>query len=42
MKLIEFENYSVRPTEEALLVKPIRKLYNSSYYYNCINANISV
>lgn len=29
MKLIEFENYSVRPTEEALLVKPIRKLYNS-------------
>jgi len=29
MKLLEFENYQVRPTAEALLVRPIRKLYNS-------------
>ena len=29
MKLLEFENYEVRPTAEALLVKPIRRLYNA-------------
>lgn len=29
MKLLEFENYEVRPTAEALLVRPIRKLYNA-------------
>lgn len=29
MKLLEFSNYEVKPTAEALLVKPIRKIYNS-------------
>jgi hypothetical protein len=29
MKLLEFSNYEVRPTEEALLVRPIRRLYNA-------------
>lgn len=29
MKLLEFENYEVRPTAEALLIRPIRKLYNA-------------
>ena len=29
MKLLEFENYEVRPTAEALLVRPIRRLYNA-------------
>lgn len=29
MKLIEWQNYQVKPTAEALLVRPIRKLYNS-------------
>lgn len=29
MKLLEFTNYEVRPTAEALLIKPIRKLYNA-------------
>lgn len=29
MKLLEFTNYEVRPTAEALLIRPIRKLYNS-------------
>ena len=29
MKLLKFENYQVLPTEEALLVKPIRDLYNA-------------
>lgn len=29
MKLLEFENYEVKPTAEALLVKPIRRLYNA-------------
>lgn len=29
MKLLEFVNYEVRPTAEALLIRPIRKLYNS-------------
>lgn len=29
MKLLEWSNYEVRPTEEALLVRPIRKIYNS-------------
>ena len=29
MKLLEFENYEVRPTPEALLLRPIRKLYNA-------------
>lgn len=29
MKLLEFENYEVRPTAEALLLRPIRKLYNA-------------
>lgn len=29
MKLLKFENYEVRPTEEALLVRPIRRLYNA-------------
>lgn len=28
MKLIKYENYQVLPTEEAMLVKPIRDLYN--------------
>lgn len=29
MKLLEFVNYEVRPTPEALLVRPIRRLYNA-------------
>ena len=29
MKLLEWSNYTVRPTEEALLVRPIRRLYNA-------------
>ena len=29
MKLLKFENYEVTPTAEALLIKPIRRLYNS-------------
>lgn len=29
MKLIEFRDYQVQPTAEALLIKPIRKLYNA-------------
>lgn len=28
MKLIEFENYEIKVSDEALLVKPIRKLYH--------------
>lgn len=28
MKLLEFNEYEVKPTPEALLVRPIRKLYN--------------
>ena len=28
MKLLEWSNYQVQPTEEALLVRPIRRLYN--------------
>lgn len=28
MKLLTFENYEVKPAPEALLVRPIRKLYN--------------
>lgn len=28
MHLIEYDNYEIRPTEEALLIAPIRKLYN--------------
>lgn len=28
MKLLEFINYEVKPAEEALLVRPIRRLYN--------------
>lgn len=29
MHLIEYDNYQITPTEEALLIAPIRKLYNS-------------
>lgn len=29
MKLLKFENYQVLPTEEALMIKPIRDLYNT-------------
>ena len=29
MKLLEWSNYEVKPTEEALLVRPIRRLYNA-------------
>jgi hypothetical protein len=29
MHILEFENYEVRPTEEAFMIRPIRKLYNS-------------
>ena len=29
MHLIEFNDYQIIPTEEALLIAPIRKLYNS-------------
>ena len=29
MKLLEWSNYQVQPTEEALLVRPIRRLYNA-------------
>lgn len=29
MKLLEFENYEVKLTAEALLVRPIRRLYNA-------------
>ena len=29
MHLIEFNDYQITPTEEALLIAPIRKLYNS-------------
>jgi hypothetical protein len=29
MKLLEFENFEVKPTAEALLVRPIRRLYNA-------------
>ena len=29
MKLLRYENYQVLPTEEAMLVKPIRDLYNA-------------
>ena len=28
-KLIEYNNYQIIPTEEAFLIAPIRKLYNS-------------
>jgi hypothetical protein len=28
MNVLEFENYEVRPTQEAFLIKPIRDLYN--------------
>ena len=28
MKLIEFDNYEIRVADEALLIKPIRKLFN--------------
>ena len=29
MHLIEYNNYQITPTEEAFLIAPIRKLYNS-------------
>lgn len=29
MKLLKYENYQVLPTEEAMLVKPIRELFNA-------------
>lgn len=29
MHLIEYDNYQIKPTEEALLIGPIRKLYNN-------------
>lgn len=29
MHVLEFKNYTVEPTQEAFLIKPIRKLYNS-------------
>ena len=28
MHLVEYVNYEIKPTQEALLIKPIRKLYN--------------
>ena len=28
MHLVEYINYEIKPTQEALLIKPIRKLYN--------------
>lgn len=28
MKLLEYKNYQVQPTEELFLIKPLRKLYN--------------
>ena len=28
MKLIEFDNYEIKVADEALLIKPIRKLFN--------------
>ena len=29
MHLIEYDNYQIKPSEEALLIGPIRKLYNN-------------
>lgn len=29
MHIIEYENYEIKPTEEAFLIKPIRDLYNA-------------
>lgn len=29
MHIIEYNNYEIKPTEEAFLIAPIRKLYNS-------------
>jgi len=29
MQILEFDNFEVRPTQEALLIKPIRDLYNA-------------
>jgi len=29
MHLIQYENYQITPTEEALLIKPIRDLYKA-------------
>ena len=29
MHILEYSNYQILPTQEALLIKPIRKLYNS-------------
>lgn len=29
MHLLEYDNYEVKPTQEAFMIKPIRKLYNS-------------
>jgi spermidine/putrescine-binding protein len=28
MHILEYSNYLIQPTQEALLIKPIRKLYN--------------
>ena len=29
MHIIEYDNYQIKPTEEALLIAPIRKIYNA-------------
>ena len=29
MHIVEYENYQIQPTQEALLIGPIRKLYNA-------------
>lgn len=29
MHIVEYENYQIKPTQEAFLIAPIRKLYNS-------------